>query len=58
MSQMFLFNREPFVWVDETGTDGRDHIRRYGYTLRGLTPVCYISTFGTRKEIQCNHNHV
>ena len=41
MSQMFLFNREQFVWVDETGTDGRDIIRRYGYTLRGLTPVCH-----------------
>ena len=41
MSQMFLFSRHQFIWVDETGTDGREHIRKHGYALRGLTPVCH-----------------
>lgn len=27
-----------FVWADETGSDARDHIRRFGYALRGMTP--------------------
>ena len=41
MSQMFLFSRNQLVWVDETGTDGRDHIRKYEYALRDVTPVCH-----------------
>ena len=39
MAQTFLFNQEMFVWVDETGTDKRDQLRKYGYALRGTTPV-------------------
>ena len=27
-----------FVWLDETGSDRRNNIRRYGYGLRGITP--------------------
>ena len=27
------------VWVDETGCDCRDHIRKFGYSLKGLPPV-------------------
>ena len=34
-----MFNTESFVWIDETGSDKRDHIRKYGYALRGVTPV-------------------
>lgn len=26
------------VFIDETGTDRRDSLRRYGYSLRGKTP--------------------
>ena len=33
------FNADMFVWVDETGSDSRSHARKYGYALRGLTPV-------------------
>ena len=39
MAQTFLFKREMFVWVDETGTDKRDQLRKYEYALRGTTPV-------------------
>ena len=41
MSQMFLLNRQQLISVDETGTDSHDHIRKYGYALRGITPLCH-----------------
>ena len=28
-----------FVWLDETGCDRRDSLRRIAYGLRGLPPV-------------------
>jgi len=28
-----------FVWVDETGSDARNHIRKFGYTLKGIPPM-------------------
>jgi len=31
--------KHQFVWVDETGCDKRDHIRKYGYSFRGIPPV-------------------
>ena len=33
MAQCFMFSRDMFVWVDETGADCRDHIRKYGYAV-------------------------
>ncbi len=36
MAQCLLLTADMFVWVDETGSDARDHIRRYGYALRGM----------------------
>ena len=41
MSQCFLFKPDQFVFVDETGSDARNHIRNYGYAIRGLTPSCH-----------------
>ena len=37
-AQCSLFDPDMFVFVDETGSDHRDHIRKYGYALRGSTP--------------------
>ena len=38
-----------FVWTDETGTDRRDQLRKYGYSFRGEPAVCHrILTRGTR----------
>ena len=34
-------NANCFVWVDETGTDARSHIRKFGYSLKGITPTCH-----------------
>ena len=41
MAQYAVFHRNQFVWVDETGSDKRDHIRKYGYAIRGSTPVTH-----------------
>ena len=38
MAQCLLFNPDQFVFIDETGSDARDHIRKYGYAIRGLAP--------------------
>ena len=39
MSQVQLFRRDQFVFVDETGCKSKDHMRRFGYALRGKSPV-------------------
>jgi len=41
LSQCSLLKPAMFVWVDETGTDRRDNIRKFGYSLRGMTPVSH-----------------
>ena len=41
MAHCSLFSRDKFVWVDETGADARDHIRRYSYAIRGMRPVTH-----------------
>lgn len=41
MAHSFLFKRDMFVRVDETGAVHRDHIRKFGYALRGLTPTSH-----------------
>ena len=38
MAHSYLFKREMFVWADENGSDRRNHIRKFGYALRGRTP--------------------
>ena len=40
MAQCLLFNPDQFVFIDETGSDARNHIRKYGYATRGMTPQC------------------
>ena len=37
-AQCSVFDPDTFVFVDETGSDHRTHIRKYGYALRGVTP--------------------
>ena len=34
VQEMTVYNRDMFVIVDETGSDRRDSLRRYGYSLR------------------------
>ena len=39
MARVYSYSSDSFVWVDETGTNKKDHIRKYGYALKGVTPV-------------------
>ena len=39
MSLALHYPRRFFVWVDETGSDRRDQMRKFGYALRGEPPV-------------------
>ena len=41
MSDASVFSQEMFVFVDETGADQRNCLRKYGYSLRGKTPVSH-----------------
>ena len=38
-SEVQWFSPDKFVWVDETGCNKKDQIRRCGYALRGEYPV-------------------
>ena len=40
MASVYTFPTEMFVWIDESGSDSKDQIRRYGYALRGERAVC------------------
>ena len=40
--EMSYIDPNMIVWVDETGSDSRrEGIRKFGYALRGLTPVSF-----------------
>ena len=39
MIEAFNYPKEMFVFVDETGSDKRDHTRKFGYALKGESPV-------------------
>ena len=34
-SDVSLYQRDSLLFIDETGTDARDAVRKYGYSLRG-----------------------
>lgn len=40
MAEMDFFSIDKLVWLDETGCDKRDHIRKMGYAMKGERPVC------------------
>lgn len=39
MAEVQFFRPNQLVWVDETGCDKRDQIRKFGYSLKGEPPV-------------------
>ncbi len=41
MAEILHYPREQLVWVDEMGSDRRDAMRRYGYAIRGETPISH-----------------
>lgn len=38
---IFSVFREQLVWLDETGSNSKDHIHRFGYAIRGTTPISH-----------------
>ena len=41
LAEALFYNASQFVWVDETGSDCRNRMRTFGYSLRGEPPVCH-----------------
>ena len=39
MAQISVYDPAMFIWLDETGCDRRNVIRKYGYSIRGI-PLC------------------
>ena len=39
MSAVSVYDPNMLVWLDESGCDRRDAIRKYGYSIRGI-PLC------------------
>ena len=49
ISEVLEFDSSMLVFVDETGSDQRNSVRKYGYSLRGMTPVAYqLCVYGKR----------
>ena len=40
MASVYTFPAEMFVWIDESGSDSKDQLRRYDYALREERAVC------------------
>jgi hypothetical protein len=54
MASVLQYSHDFFVWTDETGTDQRDQLRKFGYSLRGEPAVCCcILSRGTRISVMC-----
>ena len=41
MCDMSVYSTDMFIFIDETGSDNRNALRKYGYSLRGKTPVSH-----------------
>ena len=41
MAEISIFDPNMLLWIDETGSDRRNCIGQYGYSLRGVTPVSH-----------------
>ncbi len=40
MARVLSFKRDMLVFVDETGSDARNYVRKFGYSLRGTRAEC------------------
>lgn len=41
VSDVSIYNPDMLIFLDESGTDKRDKLRKYGYSLRGKPPVSH-----------------
>ena len=39
MAEISIYDPSMFLWIDESGFDNRNSIRKFGYSLRGMHPV-------------------
>ena len=39
MAEIQMYNRDCFVFIDETGCNSKDHTRKFGYAMRGESAV-------------------
>ena len=39
MSEIQMYSRDKFVFIDETGCNSKDHTRKFGYALRGFSAI-------------------
>ena len=39
MARVLQYSSEMFVWIDETGSDARTNIRKFGYAIIGEAPI-------------------
>ena len=52
MAQVLLYDKDKFVWLNETVCNNRNYIRKYGYAIRGETPHCHTMIVrGTRISV-------
>ena len=40
MAEICMYDSDMLIWIDETGSDRRKEVRKYGYSLRGMSPSC------------------
>ena len=43
MAEISVYDPSMLIWLDKTGCDGRNTIRKYGYSIRGLPSVIIVS---------------
>ncbi len=41
VSDVSIYNPDMLIFLDESGSDKRDCLRKYGYSLRGKPPICH-----------------
>lgn len=41
MAEISIYDPSMFVWIDETGCDQRNGVRKHGYSIRGIPPCDY-----------------
>ena len=39
MAEVSMYDPYMFLWIDESGCDRRNYMRKYGYSIRGIPPV-------------------
>ena len=49
MAEVSAFDPNMLIWIDETGSDRRNEIRKYGYSLRGTRACTYQLRIGGKR---------